>query len=90
MVSPHWRFHWYSEMRLTDFPLCGQVTQLSPGPRKATGPEHKLTSTQQRHSTGLSYAYGAALPAALLLASRLRRLWWKLSAGLLALVPFQE
>ncbi len=38
---------------------------------------------------GLVYAYGAPLLAALLLASRTRRLWWKLPAGLLALVPFQ-
>lgn len=38
---------------------------------------------------GLSYAYGAPLLAALLLASRTRRWWWKLPAGLLALVPFQ-
>ncbi|HMA07560.1 MAG TPA: exosortase H-associated membrane protein [Ramlibacter sp.] len=38
---------------------------------------------------GLSYAYGAPLLAALLLASRTRGLWWKLPAGLLALVPFQ-
>ena len=38
---------------------------------------------------GLSYAYGAPLLVALLLASRTRRWWWKLPAGLLALVPFQ-
>ncbi len=38
---------------------------------------------------GLVYAYGAPLLAALLLASRTSRLWWKLPAGLLALVPFQ-
>jgi hypothetical protein len=38
---------------------------------------------------GLSYTYGAPLLAALLLASRTRNLWWKLPAGLLALVPFQ-
>ena len=38
---------------------------------------------------GLVYAYGAPLLAALLLASRTQRLWWKLPAGLLALVPFQ-
>jgi hypothetical protein len=38
---------------------------------------------------GLVYAYGAPLLAALLLASRTRRLWWKLPAGLLLLVPFQ-
>jgi hypothetical protein len=38
---------------------------------------------------GLSYAYGAPLLAALLLASRTRGLWWKLPAGLLVLVPFQ-
>ena len=38
---------------------------------------------------GLVYAYGAPLLAALLLASRPRRWWWKLPAGLLALVPFQ-
>jgi len=38
---------------------------------------------------GLLYAYGAPLLAALLLASRPRRWWWKLPAGLLALVPFQ-
>jgi hypothetical protein len=38
---------------------------------------------------GLVYAYGAPLLAALLLASGTRRLWWKLPAGLLALVPFQ-
>lgn len=38
---------------------------------------------------GLVYAYGAPLLAALLLASRTRGLWWKLPAGLLALVPFQ-
>jgi hypothetical protein len=38
---------------------------------------------------GLVFAYGAPLLAALLLASRTRRLWWKLPAGLLALVPFQ-
>jgi hypothetical protein len=43
--------------------------------------------TPQAH--GLSYAYGAPLLAALLLASRTRGLWWKLPAGLLALVPFQ-
>ena len=38
---------------------------------------------------GLVYAYGAPLLAALLLASRPRRWWWKLPAGLLVLVPFQ-
>jgi hypothetical protein len=38
---------------------------------------------------GLAYAYGAPLLAALLLASRPRGWWWKLPAGLLALVPFQ-
>lgn len=38
---------------------------------------------------GLVYAYGAPLMAALLLASRTRKLWWKLPVGLLALVPFQ-
>lgn len=38
---------------------------------------------------GLVYAYGSPLLAALLLASRTRRLWWKLPVGLLALVPFQ-
>jgi hypothetical protein len=38
---------------------------------------------------GLAYAYGAPLLAALLLASRTPRWWWKLPAGLLALVPFQ-
>lgn len=38
---------------------------------------------------GLVFAYGAPLLAALLLASRTRHLWWKLPAGLLALVPFQ-
>ena len=40
-------------------------------------------------ANGLSYAYGAPLLAALLLASRPRGWWWKLPAGLLALVPFQ-
>lgn len=38
---------------------------------------------------GLVFAYGAPLLAALLLASRTRRLWWKLPSGLLVLVPFQ-
>ena len=38
---------------------------------------------------GLVYAYGAPLLAALLLAARTRGWWWKLPAGLLALVPFQ-
>ena len=38
---------------------------------------------------GLVYAYGAPLLAALLLASRPRRWWWKLPAGLLVLLPFQ-
>lgn len=38
---------------------------------------------------GLVYAYGAPLLAALLLAGRTRRWWWKLPAGLLVLVPFQ-
>jgi hypothetical protein len=38
---------------------------------------------------GLVFAYGAPLLAALLLASKTRRLWWKLPAGLLALIPFQ-
>jgi hypothetical protein len=38
---------------------------------------------------GLSYAYGAPLLVALLLASRARRWWWKAPAGLLALVPVQ-
>jgi hypothetical protein len=38
---------------------------------------------------GLVYAYGAPLLAALLLAARTPRWWWKLPAGLLALVPFQ-
>jgi hypothetical protein len=37
----------------------------------------------------LVYCYGAPLLAALLLASRTPRWWWKLPAGLLALVPFQ-
>lgn len=40
-------------------------------------------------ANGLVYAYGAPLLAALLLASRPRGWWWKLPAGLLALVPFQ-
>lgn len=40
-------------------------------------------------ANGLSYAYGAPLLAALLLASRSPGLWWKLPAGLLAQVPFQ-
>ncbi|MFC5496939.1 exosortase H-associated membrane protein [Caenimonas terrae] len=38
---------------------------------------------------GLVYAYGAPLLAALLLAARTPRWWWKLPAGLVALVPFQ-
>ena len=38
---------------------------------------------------GLVYAYGAPLLAALLLASRPAHWWWKLPAGLLALLPFQ-
>ena len=37
----------------------------------------------------LSFAYGAPLLAALMLASRTRRIWWKLPVGLLALLPFQ-
>lgn len=37
----------------------------------------------------LVYCYGAPLLAALLLASRTPRWWWKLPAGLVALVPFQ-
>lgn len=38
---------------------------------------------------GLVYCYGAPLLAALLLAARTPRWWWKLPAGMLALVPFQ-
>ena len=38
---------------------------------------------------GLVFAYGAPLFAALLLASRARRVWWKLPVGVLALAPFQ-
>lgn len=38
---------------------------------------------------GLVFTYGAPLLAALLLASRTRRWWWKLPAGLVGLVPFQ-
>lgn len=37
----------------------------------------------------LVYCYGAPLLSALLLASRTPQWWWKLPAGMLALVPFQ-
>ena len=55
---------------------------------KVWGPDNRLGELAPEVN-GLVFAYGAPLLAALLLASRTRQLWWKLPAGLLALVPFQ-
>ena len=66
----------------------GSATQVLITRLVVWGPGNRLGNLAPEVN-GLVYAYGVPLLAALLMASRTRRIWWKLPAGMLALVPFQ-
>jgi hypothetical protein len=90
-----WPAAWLaSELMQTVYPRWAIGADLADGAhvlltRLKVWDSHNRLGELAPEVNGLVFAYGAPLLAALLLASRTRQLWWKLPAGLLALLPVQ-